>query len=116
MMKLTKKRDGFRAKWVSPEKIEKSVMHGYTFCKPEHYGAQEKILGEPLKFAGRIVRRDLTLMEIPESSYQERKAFIAEKNRRSESSYRGELNKAAAQTKKELGVKKDIVTDETRKG
>ncbi len=116
MMKLTKKRPGFRAKWVSPEKIEKSRMHGYEICSPEHYGGQEKILGEPTKMAGRIVRRSLTLMEISEKSYQERKAFIAEKNRRAERSYRGELDKAAAQAGRELGEKKSLVTDETRKG
>ena len=114
-MKLLKKRPGFQPKWVSPEKIEKSLMHGYAFCEPQNYGVERKIIGESNKNGSRIVRREMTLMEITQESYEKRKAFMAEKNRRSERSYRKELEQATAQTQRELGVTKPLMTDETKK-
>lgn len=65
MMRLAKARPGFKCKWVSKHKIEQALLHGYQFARADHYGVDRKIIGESNKHGDKIVRRELTLMEIP---------------------------------------------------
>uniref|UniRef100_A0A6M3XTQ1 Uncharacterized protein n=1 Tax=viral metagenome TaxID=1070528 RepID=A0A6M3XTQ1_9ZZZZ len=85
LLRLQKKRPGYRAKWVPKDLIQRRTEQGYTIANVKDYGGvSDTVVGEEGKMDSTIRRRELTLMEITEELGQQRDAYMAHKtNRRS---------------------------------
>lgn len=115
MLKLAKTRPGFRQRWVAPAKVEQKQMQGFTFADPKDYGVERKIIGEPTKDGNRIIRREMTLMEIPEERAKARERYYENLHLMRERSRRHEVEKVAAQVGQELGQSGSLVHGEIKK-
>lgn len=87
MLKLKKKHEGFRPRWVSPSNVQKKLDQGWKFADRKDYdGVTDTVIGdEGTSQDGTLVkRREMILMEIPEELAQKRADYIDYKtNRRS---------------------------------
>ncbi len=64
---LQKKHDGFRPRFVSPDKVEARIQRGYVVANPEHYGGLVDIdIRDSAGMGKHITRQGMVLMEIPE--------------------------------------------------
>lgn len=75
MMRLSKKRDGFRARFVAPSKVEQRLMQGWTIASREHYGLGHELAVDGTEVGSKLKRRELILMEIPEEKAKERESY-----------------------------------------
>ena len=70
---LTKSDRGFHCRWVNNDSIDARIERGYDIADPKKWGAPtDKIVNDASPLGRRIVRRNMTLMEIP----QEGKKFF----------------------------------------
>jgi len=73
---LSKNDRAFHCRWVNNDSIDARIERGYDIADPKRWGAPtDKIVDDASPLGKRIVRRNMTLMEIP----QEGKKFF-EKN------------------------------------
>lgn len=84
--KTKQKREGFRSRFVAPEKVENRKTEGWVIAKAKDYGEAG--------MDGIVKRNELVLMEIPEERAKEREAYIASvTNRRSKSAKEIQVDK-----------------------
>ena len=84
MLKLTKKRPGFRQRFFrgTDESIEKRRQQGWIVADCKDYNLDAKIVGEEGKLDTTVRRRELVLMELPEELGLQRDAYIKHKTDR----------------------------------
>lgn len=87
VLRLKKKRPGFRARWVDPRNFERNLEDGWAFAEKQYYGdVSDKIAGEEKQMDSRIRRRGMILMEINEAAAKERETYYADRASKMEKS------------------------------
>lgn len=72
LLRTDMKRPGYTVEWHSPESQEKARMKGFVPARWEHYGKFSRTIpGEEGRMTGVVQRREMVLMEIPTTQYEE---------------------------------------------
>jgi hypothetical protein len=67
LLGLEKKRAGFYCRWFAADEISSAIARRWRFCDRKHYGGTtEMVPGEESRNGTKIVRREMTLMEVPQ--------------------------------------------------
>ena len=103
MLRLKTRRTGWRPKFVSARNEERMLQDGWTYASHEHYGGlHDQLPGETGRVDTKIRRRELVLMEIPETLALQRDQHYASLADRAEKSikrrYKKETQEVGAST------------------
>lgn len=102
---LERKHEGFRPRFVSPDKVEGRIQRGYVVANPDHYGGLVDIDIRESKGMGKYIsRQGMVLMEIPEEGAQ---AYERQQDEFIRSQYR-KMKKDVKEEAKAAGFEVDI--------
>jgi len=80
MLRLKKKHEGFRCRFVTKDNFQKHLDQGWIFANIKDYGGvTDRLPGEEGQADTLLRRRELTLMELPEELGKKRDEYITHK-------------------------------------
>jgi hypothetical protein len=104
MLRLRKKRKGFRQRFVIEENIQRFLDQGWQLADIKHYGGvAAKLPGEEGKTDTCVRRRDLILMELPEELGKKRDEYINYKTNIKRQQIVEKTKREIEQTERQLG-------------
>lgn len=98
MMKLSKKREGFRPRWVSPAKVDQRLMQGWVIASRKDYALDHEISVEGTEVGNKLKRREMILMEIPEDLARQKEQYNEEMLKKRDSAIKRNLQREIGDT------------------
>ncbi len=104
LLRLRKKHKGFEPRFVDKSQVQKRLEQGYMFANLKDYGGlSDKLPGEEGEIDTAVRRRELVLMELPESLHRAKVEFLKNKTDRRSIDARQIVKSESAKIEETLG-------------